>query len=123
MTDLGVNICTVVSFGNETFTIPDTLNINPISILDDRESVYRVSIQKFTEPKDEKTDKAYEALFTALDKHMPFVDNIHFRVSDAKLTFTLALVTRYRKSFGIFYDIEASLNDIEYKEREITYAI
>jgi hypothetical protein len=118
MLDLGVKSCSSITFGNdkEIFEIPEILAINPQIILDEKEGVYRVSISKFNEPKDETTDALYQRFFNMLDSKMPFVSNMHIETNGMKLTFKLAYVMRYKKKFGIFYDIEATEKDIVYTE-------
>lgn len=121
MPDLGVKSCTSITFGNEaeTYTIPDSLVINPRVILDEKEGVYRVSISKLNEPEDEATDVMYQRLFNVLDKKMPFIDNIHISTDGSKLTLKLAYVMRCKKKYGTFYDIEAIGKDIEYTEGDV----
>lgn len=111
-----VSITSRITFGNnvESFDIPDTLLINPALILDEKEEVYRLSIGAMNDQ-----IAHYEPLFNTLDKHTPFVENIHVYVNDDELTFKLAYVMRKEKPFGIFYDIEAVATDIVFNERKL----
>jgi len=112
-----VSILSRITFGNnvETFDLPDTLLINPALILDETQGVYRLSIGIVKEPLNEVAD-VYQRLFNALDKHMPFVENMHVIVNDEKLTFTLAYIMKYEKPFGMFYEIEATEKYMKYTE-------
>lgn len=118
MTELGVNSCSSITFGDnsEEYIIPDVLVINPKDILDDKEGVYRISISKLKEPSDEATDALYQRLFSVLDKKKPFIDNIHIETLDGRITFKLAYVMKSERCFGTFYDIEAVKSDVEYIE-------
>lgn len=114
MTDL-VSVCTSITFGNdpEAFTIPFPLVLEPALIFDDTEGVYRISIGMMNEPLNEAAEE-YQRLFNALDKRMPFVENMHIHVGHEELTFKLAYIMRYKKPYGTFYDIEATGKDLKY---------
>jgi hypothetical protein len=118
MTDL-VSVCSSITFGNETetFVLPFPLILEPALILDETEGVYRISIGMLNEPLNDAAEE-YQRLFNALDKRMPFVENMHISVADEELTFKLAYVMRYRKPYGTFYEIEATQKDLKYKGRE-----
>lgn len=109
-----VSVCTRITFGNDSdvFTLPLPLLINPDEIYD--REVYRVSIGTTEEITEE-----YQKLINELDKRMPFIENMHILVDGAELIFKLAYMTKSIKPFGVFYDIEATEDDLIYR-KELT---
>ncbi len=117
MTELGVNVCTVITFGSSpnSFSIPDALCIQPQDIFDDKEDLYRISISNMNADKN-----AYTELFTYLDRN-PFVSAMSVALDGDIIKFDLAYVTRTVKPYGIFYDIEAMKKDMKFKKGKNGY--
>ncbi len=124
MTDL-VSVCSRITFGNDTdvFDLPEELIIKPALIkvedtnyheADKPITLYRISIGKLDD-RDEAAE-VYQALFNALDKRQPFVENMHIVVGDSELTIKLAYITKTVNKYGTFYDIEATEKELKYKE-------
>jgi len=107
-----------ITIGSTTYPIPDTLIINPGEIWDEHEDVYRIALGK---PNMTPEDEAlYKPLFVCLDTYLNnqgvgFISDIQFKSGDTTLLFKLAYVLRTRQPFGLFYDIEATQNEIKEK--------
>ena len=114
MTDL-ISVHSRIILGNNggVFDIPVEIDVDPERILDETEQLYRISIGKLNDSVE--VPDVYQALFAALDKTIPFIQNINIIVRDEELTLCLAYVTKTIKPYGVFYDIEAEKQDIKYK--------
>lgn len=104
-----------ITIGSSEYSIPDTLIIHPGEIWDEQEEVYRIALGKpDMTPEDEAL---YKPLFMCLDKYLigdeGFISDIVFRTGDTRLTFKLAYVSKMIQPFGVFYDIEAALDEIK----------
>lgn len=105
-----------VTIGSNIYPLPDSLDINPILILDEENAVYRISLGK---PDMTHEDMfLYTPLFEYIDTHMPFIEDMYFAVDGETLRFKLAYIEKNIKGFGIFYDIEAATNEIIWNERK-----
>lgn len=110
------NVMTHIIVAGIEYHLPDVLEIDPALIIDEESRMLRIAVGKPDVPEDQKP--IYDSLFTVLEPlvHEPFSTDISFIVGDKKLHFKVAYVSCIKRSYGMFFDIETTLNEYSYKE-------
>lgn len=113
---------TVITFDGSkaSYSLPEEIDINPDLLLDDHEGVYRLSIGNINLSTDEAAE--YEPFFNALDDRLKrdcFIQDMFIEVGTCILHVKLAYVEKVITRYGTLYEIEATVDEVEFKQKEI----
>lgn len=111
------NTAVTINTSKEIYLLPEKIPIAPSEILDEYNEVYRIVIG-IASPTVEMLE-FYQPLFLQLDKLIEnedgWIDSIELVCNNEVLHMRTAKVSRETTIVGVFYEIECSLNAVQYQ--------